>query len=570
MLLCLTLLLPAGGAGAQPWPELSADYSRYLAAADPLAAGQRGDLAAASRWPDNSPTAMARRQRELTAFRRRLDDIAVGALSPTDALSHAIMRRQVDMALESLAFDEARLPFQDGEGFYTLPETQAAMTVLNGAAGAEAWLARIAAIPDFFEIETANMRRGMRDGFTQPGQTVDKAARVLRDLSREPPEKSALLLPFDTLLTSGAGAGADAAALRARAIALIRVKVRPAQGRLAEFFQNQYRPHARAALGIGSLDKGRYYSFLIRRHTTLALDAAAIQAVGKDEIARIAAEMARLLNESGVTGTPRAYLLALRDDPASRATSAEDYGRRAAEIAKRADYLLPRYFGTLPRLPYGVRQKPIGLDSISSGYLPGSPETGVAGAVIYGGGAGNDLAALPAWLLHEGVPGHHLQIALAQENRDLPDYRRLDDITAYVEGWALYAERLGEEMGIYRTLAERMGRLSMEAWRACRLVMDTGLHVMGWTRDQATACLLENTGMSRDGAYRETDRYIGWPGQALAYKLGEIRIVALRREAEEKMGDRFDLRAFHDLLLSAGALPLDLLEQRVRDHIARP
>ncbi|MFV3129885.1 DUF885 domain-containing protein [Niveispirillum sp. KHB5.9] len=564
-LLFLALLMLVPVAGAEDWRDLSADYSRYLARTDPLAAGQRGDHAAASRWPDDSPAAMATRQRELAAFRQRLDGVAPGSLSETDALSHAIMRRQVDIALESLGFDEARIPFQDGEGFYTLPETQAAMTVLNGREGAEAWLARIASIPAYFDMHTENMRRGMRDRFTQPAQTVEKAARVLRGLATEPPQDSALLLPFANL-----PAGEPAAAWRARAVALIRDKVRPAQARLADFFQQDYLPRARASLGAGSLDKGRYYSFQIRRYTTLTLEPAAIHAMGQAEITRIKGEMARLLADSSFTGSARDYLLALRADPANRAIDADDYGRRAAEIAKRAEYLLPRYFGTLPRLPYGVRQKPAGLDSISSGYLPGSPETRVAGAVIYGGGAGNDLAGLPAWLLHEGVPGHHLQIALAQENRDLPDYRRLDDVTAFVEGWALYAERLGEEMGIYRSVAERMGRLSMEAWRACRLVMDTGLHAMDWTRDQATSCLLENTGMSRDGAYRETDRYIGWPGQALGYKLGEMRIVALRREAEERMGSRFDLRAFHDLLLSAGALPLDLLEQRVRGKTATP
>lgn len=561
------VLAPAARAGTADWPGLSADYSRFLSEIDPVTAGQRGDLAAAARWPDDSPAAIQARRAALQVFQKRLAEAPTQGLSEQDALSRSIMARQVSIALDAIRFGEERIPFVDGEGFYTVPETQAAMTVLSGEAAAEAWIARIAAVPAYFDNAIVNMRRGLKDGFTQTGQTVDKAVRVLGELSREPADRSALLVPFDTLPATVEPARRQA--LRDRAIALIAQKVRPAQAAAARFLEKEYRPKARASLGAGTLDQGRYYSFLIRRFTTLDLDAASIHAQGKAEIARIKAEMEKLLADNGIQQGVRDYLLSMRADPALRASSVQAYAERAAEIGKRTEYLLPRYFGLLPRLPYGIRQKPAGLDSISSGYLPGSPEAGVAGAVVYGGGAGNDLAALPSWLLHEGVPGHHLQIALAQENTALPDYRRLDDVTAFVEGWALYSERLGVEMGIYQSVPEHMGRLSMEMWRACRLVMDTGVHAMGWTRDQAASCLLENTAMSTEGAYREADRYIGWPGQALAYKLGEMKIVSLRREAEAALGPRFNLRAFHDLVLSGGALPLDMLDTRVHAFIAR-
>src|SRR3990167_3325948 len=217
--------------------------------------------------------------------------------------------------------------------------------------------------------------------------------------------------------------------------------------------------------------------------------------------------MQAVMDQAGFTGDPRAFSDRLRADPASYAPTAQVYAEKAGEGAKR----------------------------------------------IYN---------LPAWLLHEGVPGHHLQIALAQENTALPEYRRNDDITAYVEGWALYAERLGEEMGLYRTPQERFGRLSMEMWRACRLVMDTGLHAMGWTRDQAAALLKDNTAMTDEAIYGEVDRYIGWPGQALGYKIGELRLRAMRSQAEAALGPKFDLRAFHDMILGAAAMPMDLLQVR--------
>jgi uncharacterized protein (DUF885 family) len=281
----------------------------------------------------------------------------------------------------------------------------------------------------------------------------------------------------------------------------------------------------------------------VRRETTTDLTPQQIHELGETEVARIRAEMQALMDQAGFKGDPHAFAMKLKADPANYAPSAEAYEADADLIAKRIDYLLPRYFGKLPRLTYGVRAKPPSLESTSGGYMPG-------------------------WFAHEGVPGHHLQIALAQENTAIPEFRRNDDITAYVEGWALYSERLGEDMGLYQTLPERFGRLSMEMWRACRLMMDTGIHAMGWSREQAMACLKDNTALSDASAAYETDRYIAWPGQALGYKIGELRIEALRRKAEQALGPAFSLRDFHDVVLGEGALPMDLLEARVDAWIA--
>jgi uncharacterized protein (DUF885 family) len=291
----------------------------------------------------------------------------------------------------------------------------------------------------------------------------------------------------------------------------------------------------------------------------------AIHALGLSEVARIEAEMRQVMAGTGFTGSVAEFSAQLRADPRRRAASLGDYVARTRDVAKHADALLPAYFRRLPQLGFGVRVVAPEMKESSSGYNPGSLKQGVAGTVLVNFDAveQSPLYSLTAWTLHEGVPGHHLQIALAQEGDDLPAFRRLDDQNAYVEGWALYAEHLGVEMGLYRDAYEHFGRLSFEIWRACRLVVDTGLHAQGWTREQAVAYLREHTALGAGFIETEVDRYIGWPAQALGYKLGELRIRALRERAERELGGRFDLREFHDVVLRGGPMPLDLLEREV-------
>jgi uncharacterized protein (DUF885 family) len=259
------------------------------------------------------------------------------------------------------------------------------------------------------------------------------------------------------------------------------------------------------------------------------------------------------------------FLAFLRSDKQFYPRSPEDLLAKASEIANRTNGELPRWFGKLPRLTYAVVFIPETLKGSSAGYWVGNAHDGIAGQVLLRrhDAEKRTLYDLPAWVLHEGAPGHHIQIALAEELEGLPEYRRNDDVTAFVEGWALYTEYLGEEMGLYRTPYERFGRLSMEMWRACRLVIDTGLHWLGWTREQAVACLRDNSALSPDQIEQEVDRYIGWPGQALAYKIGDNEIREIRAETREQLGACFDIRRFHDALLGAGPLPLAIL----RDHI---
>lgn len=569
--LVLAVVLAIGLTGAKPamWRDLDRDYVAFIHLQDPIRAGARGDSDALTRWPDNSPAAIAAQAAALKGFRARLAAIPAGGADDDEMLSRAIMARQIDVALEGVALDEQRMAFRNGEGFYTTPDGTAQVTRLGDEADARAWLARMAAISAYFERETVNLQRGVDTGFTQPALVTRRAIEVVEKAAELPADQSPLMLPFATLPATVSESAQ--AALRAEGLRIIEAQVKPAQRRLAVFLRDRYLPASRPALGATTLPGGAaYYAFVVRKETTTDMTPAAIHELGLAEVARIRAAMQVVMDESGFVGDPRAFSDHLRADPASYAPTAEIYAEKAGEIAKRIDYLLPRYIGLLPRLTYGVRAKPAALESTSDGYLAGSPESGQAGIVVYSATAAphEPLYNLPAWLLHEGVPGHHLQIALAQENTGLPEYRRNDDITAYVEGWALYAERLGEEMGVYRTPQEQFGRLSMEMWRACRLVMDTGLHAMGWSRDQAAACLTENTAMTQETIYGEVDRYIGWPGQALGYKIGELRIRAMRSQAETALGSRFDLRAFHDLLLGAGALPMDLLQGRVDGWVA--
>ena len=563
----LLIALPLA-ATADDVAAIARDFDAHMRILDPVRAGQRGDRDALRRWPDNSPAAVGERKERLLHFRDRLAALDATGLSGSDALNRALISDRVDVALAGLAFDEERIPFISGDGFYTTADYAALGTTLVSEDDAEAWLARLAAIPAYYATETANMARGIRTGFTQPRMTVERAIGDVRSQAEQPSAKSPLLTPFETF--SASFPANRRAQLRTRALETIESRVKPAQRELLRFLEQEYGPAARSGIGASTLPDGQsYYAYLVRRHTTTSMTPAEVHALGLSEVARIRAAMDKVMGEAGFSGSFAEFLAFLRSDPRFY-VDATRYGEKASEIAKRADEAVARIVGHLPRLTYGVRAMPAGLESSANGYLTGSPEQGIAGMVVYKPWMAEKMPTygLPAWVLHEGVPGHHLQIALSQELTDLPEFRRNDDITAYVEGWGLYSEKLGEDMGIYRDAYERFGRLSLEMWRACRLVIDTGMHAMGWSRDQAVACLRDNSALADTEIQFEVDRYIAWPGQALAYKVGEQRLLALRRRAEERLGAQFDLRRFHDRVLGQGAMPLAVLEAEVDRWIA--
>ncbi len=559
-------------AAADRLPTVVKLYDALLDDADPITAAARGDAVAAQRWPDDSPEAVASRIARLRDIGAKLQAIPRASLAGEDALTLRLLQWRVDIALQGAAFDEERLPFTSDEGFFVTPLYAAEGTVLRNTSEVAAWLARLRTLPAYYATETANMRRGLATGFVQPRITALAAARTTRAQAATPAEQDPLLQPFDSLPATIPAA--QRAAWRAEGLDIIRRQIKPAERRLADFFENTYVPNARTTPGAGSLPGGAaYYAYLVRRETTTSLTPDQIFGIGQSEIRRIRAAMQVQIAASGFTGDFAAFQTMLRHDPRFYTVTPEALLEKASRLAKRVDDQLPHFFGKLPRLSYGVRPVPSAIAEgyTSARYDPGSPQLGVAGGLMINTSHLDQrpLYELPALVAHEGAPGHHIQIALAQELTNLPAFRQQSDFTAFVEGWAVYAEQLVAEMGLYDTPYERFGMLSMEMWRACRLVMDVGLHARGFSRDQALACLRDNTALSEKNMQNEVDRYIAWPGQALGYKIGELKFMELRHRAEAVLGQKFNIRVFHDAVLDEGALPLEILEERIDEWIQK-
>ena len=572
---------PVGPAPRPPRPTVGAssvlkgveaDYDQWERDTDPVTAGDEGDEPSLFRLPDASPAAADARRTALFDFQRRLLALQTVALSDADRLNRDLLSRAVADALEDASFDTDRMPFTAYWSFSSFGDSLARRTVIRSRLEADAYLARLTALPAYYDQQIANARRGLVTGFVQPKLVAEVALRTARKQALTPWEESPLLTPLAHLPST---IPSDAQAeLQARGAAIVRSQVLPAQKRIVAFLETDYLPRARTTLAARDLPDGeRYYMAQIRRHTTTRLSPDEVHQIGLDEVRRIRAEMDAVISETGFKGTFSEFIAFLRTDPQFYPHSREALLERYQTVAKRIDPELPRLFGRLPRLTYGVRPIPEATEEgqTTAYYEEGSPARGVAGtfAVNLSHLDQRPLYEIPTLTLHEAVPGHHLQIALAQEQGDTPSFRRHMQFTAFVEGWGLYAEQLGGEIGVYSTPYERFGQLSYEMWRACRLVADTGLHWKRWTRDQAKACFLENTALAEHNIDTEVDRYISWPGQAVAYKIGELRIMALRRKAEATLGPRFDERRFHDAVLQAGALPLDILEARVTGWISR-
>ncbi|GAK32737.1 hypothetical protein AQ1_00607 [alpha proteobacterium Q-1] len=557
-------------AAATALHQLFADEWQARLQRQPFMASQRGVRAADSEVPDLSEAAQMAALAEDRQFLERLDEIARSDLDAEDRLNADLFAHLLRGRLDRGAYRPWRIPFVSDSGFHTAAVMSVEAIPFQTLAQYEAYLARLSKLAPYFAQGMGNMRQGMADGFTMPRAILPNVAPGFAALAVEKPEDSAFYKPFAQM--PGSITAADQKRLRAEAEAILRQDLLPVLGALHRFFVEDYSPAARETLGATALPDGEdYYAMLIRSYTTLDLSAAEIHQIGLDEAARIRAEMQVIIDDLSFEGSFADFLAFLRTDPQFYAQTSQELLNRAAWIAKQIDEKLPAFFKTLPRIPYGVRAVP---DAIAPNYTTGrywGPVDGVRGGLFmvntYDLGK-RPLYNLPALTLHEGVPGHHLQTALARENQDVPEFRKAMYVVAFGEGWGLYSEKLGQEMGIYQTPYEHFGRLTYEIWRAGRLVVDTGLHAMGWSRAQAVAFFQENSALSQHNIETEVDRYISWPGQALGYKLGEMKILDLRARAEKALGDRFDLRLFHDALLGNGSLPLPVLDQQIDAFIA--
>jgi uncharacterized protein (DUF885 family) len=533
---------------------------------DPVLAGRKGDLAALSQWPDVRPQASARRTAINARFAQRLAALDVTDLNRAQKTNADLLGFVLHSRLERASFDEAAMPFTNDSGLHTQAGSLARSTRAATKEEAEAWIARLNALPVYYEQQIANMRTGLNTSITQPRRIVDGVIATLKTTLDDDEFSSLFAMPLQALPKTMATEEQNE--LNAKLTEAVKTRVRPAYETLLRFFEEEYRPKVRTSIGISEVPGGAdYYAKLVRFYTTTAMSPQAVHDLGKAEVARIRKEMEQVIMQSGFEGTFAEFLNFLRTDPQFYVKTPGELLRHAAWIAKKADDQMPTMFGKLPRLPYGVRPVP---DSIAphyttARYWPGDARTHRAGGYMVNTYALDQrpLYELPALTLHEAVPGHHHQFALAQELENVPEFRKELYLTAFGEGWGLYAEKLGMEMGMYTTPYENFGRLTYEMWRACRLVMDTGIHAFGWSREQAMACLKDNSALSLHNIETETDRYISWPGQALGYKIGELTIVRLRKKAEDTLGDKFDLRAFHDEVLSDGSITMAMLEAKI-------
>lgn len=550
--------------------RLFADERAFVYREDPLSATSAGIHDYDDRLPSVTPETNARQLRENQTFLTRLHAIDRAQLSHQEQVSYDLFDFMVGQRVHLGRYNDWRLPLNSDSGFYSeivlLDDLQAPRTVRDY----ENYIARLNDTRRYFREQIANMRIGMRDGFTLPREIIGGVTQVIGGFRYESPEAIGLYAPFANFPASVLDS--ERARLREAGRAAIANNVIPAFDEFRTFFETEYAPRARNTIAAQRLPNGRaYYADLVRYYTTLP-DATPqqIHQIGLREVARIRAAMEAEMRASGFQGTFAEFLTFLRTDPQFYATTPEQLLREGAWITREIDGQMPNFFGRIPRRPYTVRPVPAEIaPNYTAGRYSGG-RTDQAGEYWLNTYALNTrpLYVLPSLTAHEAAPGHHTQISLARELENLPEFRGSFYPHAFGEGWGLYAERLGEEMGIYHTPYQRFGRLTYEMWRACRLVVDTGMHSMGWSRQRALDYLSENTALSTHEIRTEVDRYIGWPGQALAYKMGELKIVELRQRAEAALGDRFDIRAFHDVVLGNGGVTLPVLERQVDEYIA--
>ncbi|KAA1150697.1 DUF885 domain-containing protein [Pseudoalteromonas sp. FUC4] len=516
-----------------------------------------------------SPEFLAEQYKSNTQLLAGLDAVDATKLSDENQINLSIIRAQVQNSVDEYVFNAHYMPLTSEYGFHSGLSYIVNSSQYKKEQNLETYLARLAQIPRFFEQNIYWMKKGLETGLTQPKAVLEGYEDSINTYIVDDVTQSEFYKPF--LTNTASLSESDFYTLQQRAKVVLKNKVIPAYKSYLTFFTEQYQPGARTSIGISETPNGKaFYKNRAKHYTTTDMTPKEIHELGLKEVARIRGEMEAVIKEVGFKGSFAEFIHFLRTDPQFYATTPEQLLKEASYIAKKMDAQLPKLFHTLPRKPYGVAPVPASIaPKYTTGRYSGSNRDDEAGYYWVNTYAldKRPLYVLEALTLHEAVPGHHLQISLNAELENLPSYRRDAYLSAFGEGWGLYSEYLGLEAGFYQDPYSRFGRLTYEMWRAARLVVDTGIHMYGWSRERAMNFMSENTALSLHNVKTETDRYISWPAQALSYKIGELTIKRLRVEAEQALGPNFDIREFHHQVLRHGSVPLSVLETQVRLYI---
>lgn len=537
----------------------------------PVYASALGVNEHASQLGDYTLAAQDRRAADAAKFLARLNAIPSDSLNAASKVEAGILRRALNSTIEGNSFGQRAINFTTYSSWHQQLAGMAQNLPFRTKADYESYNARLAQYARVNDENIAVANVAIKGKYTQPCVTLKGFEGTISGLITTDVNKSRFYEPYASKGPAGISE-ADFASLAKAAETTIRTVIHPALNKQLAWYTASYKPACATAPGVSAQPGGdKYYAFRIREETTTSLTAEQIHQIGLNEVARIRAEMVEVATKAGYPSR-EAFIQHLRTDPQYYAKTPEELMEKVARVTKIIDGKMPSLFGRLPRLPYGIKEIPAETaeGTTTAYYNPGSPEIGISGTYFVNTSKLNQRPfwEIPALSVHEGVPGHHHQIALQQE-LPLSDFRKYGAFfTAFTEGWGLYSERLGIEMGLYDTPAKDMGRLSYEMWRACRLVVDTGIHAKGWSKQQAIDFMTDNSALSAANIEAEVNRYISWPGQALAYKLGELKIRELRAMATKELGPKFNLAAFHDAVLGQGSVPLDVLEQQITDWVA--
>lgn len=565
-LICLFFIhLDAHGGPTEDFAALLEESWEWQLVENPVRASRLGDRRFNEQWADMSLTAIERRHAEQQAFLRRLRTIDSSQLSAADALNYDLFRRQIENTLDSHEFKNYLMPMSQRGGVQSL-ETTAETLRLNNAKDYEDWLARMTQIEAVIEQTTARMEEGRKTGYMPPKILMERIPNQLSSQLVEDPESSPFFKSFANMPDEIGSE--DQERIKQLAIEVIEASIVPAYREFDHYFNDTYLPASRESIGASSLPNGEaFYEYRTRLYTTTQMTPDEIHRLGLNEVKRIRDEMQLIIDELEFAGSFDDFLNFLRTDPQFYYDTPEELFNGYLAVSKRIDPELVKLFGKLPRIPYGLRAIPDNIaPDTTTAYYNRPAADGSRPGYYYVNLYRPEVRPkyeMEVLSIHEAVPGHHLQIALQMEMEEMPSFRKYSGFTAFSEGWGLYSESLGFEMGFYQDPYSHFGALTYDMWRAVRLVVDTGMHYKDWTRQQAIDFFKDNAAKTETDIVNEIDRYISWPGQALAYKIGQLQMLDLRKKAEQALGDDFDVKAFHDELLGAGAIPMEILETRM-------